>query len=786
MRIASRIFVVGAIPIAIAAGIAIAAILLLTQANRARSSAILAGTVFRTVLTAVTVRNEFIRSPPEDRSTHAAHFFRVAERARNDLGRLRDLGRSETRATREVSETLATFVGSMERLVAVTASNDALVGNMMARAASLIALTDQARERQHASNADIVTSLQEGDRKLRQARNVVDAAYGLRMAVASIQTEELELQRAASAEAQVETRRKLLFDLTRLGFEAADLLTTLSAKDDGSGLSPSSPVADVPARMAALKAGVGPTGMPAWSDKDREVIGSLSHWAEQLLKINSAEYRAYHDEASQLLTYSVQAHDTELATQNIAIVTLKLSNRASTALLRRDEPGARAIYDESRGLVDAVSAQPISPLIQTEMIDALNRWREGLGVTTDGLRQQNTLLTTMDAAAASMVESARSIDTAFSRNAEENGQWVGTILLLGAATGLLLGGTAAYFVARSITQPLEHLQSRMTLLAADPESESIVDSGRRDELGDMARATNTFLVEIARRERAISRAKERADAALKTLQQTQAELIQIEKLASLGQLVAGIAHEINTPIGIALTTATVVDDEARVFRTATADGKVSRMALTRLIERVSEGATLLTTNLSRAADLIQSFKHVAADQVSGEQRVFDVQTWLQQLLTSLGPMLRKSGHTAIVESPEGLTLDTYPGALAQVVTNLVVNASLHAFEKGEQGKITLAVHENGKDMLRLVVGDNGRGIAAEHRGKIFDPFFTTRRSEGSTGLGLHIVFNLVTSTLHGRIYFESVPGAGTRFIIDLPRAFHTNAEKPPSKAEAAA
>lgn len=786
MRIASRIFVVGAIPIAIAAGIAIAAILLLTQANRARSSAILAGTVFRTILTAVTVRNEYLQSSPEERATHATHFFRVAERAEADLGRLRDLGRSEQKATRDVSSTLATFVGNMQRLVAVTASNDALVSSMAARATSLISLTDQARERQHASNADVVTSLQEGDEKLRAARDVMDAAYGVRMAVASIQTGELDLQHAADNDAQAETKRMLEFDFARLDHRVIDLLAQLKAKNDNAGSLLPPPFDDVSARINALKTAVANAGPDAWAPADREVLRRLAQWAEQLLKIDSAEYRAYHDEASQLLTYSVQAHDTELATQNIAIETLKLSNRASLALLRRDEAAARLIFDESRGLADTVAAQPISPLIQTEMIDALSRWREGLHTTTEGLRQQNSLLTNMDGDADSMVESARAIDASFSHNAEENGRWVGTILLLGAAIGLLLGGTAAFFVARSITLPLEHLQSRMTQLAAEPESEIIVDSDRRDELGDMARATNMFLVEIARRERALSRAKERADEALKTLQRTQAELIQIEKLASLGQLVAGVAHEINTPIGIALTTATVIDDETQMFRSATADGKVSRSALGRFVERVSEGAELLTANVSRAADLIQSFKHVAADQVSGEQRTFEVQSWLQQLLTSLGPMLRKAGHVASIDSPEGLMLDTYPGALAQVITNLIVNASLHAFDRGEPGQISLTVSENGSDSLRLVVADNGRGIAAEHRGKIFDPFFTTRRAAGSTGLGLHIVFNLVTSTLQGRIYFETVAGAGTRFIIDLPRALRANVDHALSPAEAAA
>ena len=567
MRIASRIFVVGAIPIAIAAAIAIAAILLLSQANRSRSNAIVAGTVFRTILTAVTVRNEYLQSSPDERAQHAAHFFRVADRAKTDLTRLRELARRNS-DTQSVSATFDTFVDSMKRLAAVTASNDALIRSMAERAASLIALTDQARERQHASNADIITSLQEGDQKLRAARDVVDAAYNVRMAVASIQSEQLDHLHAVAGEAQDELKRMLLFDLTRLDHNVADLVAAQHAKDDNAASVPV-PVGNISQRLTDLKTAADKSGPEAWSDQDRETIDRVAQWAEQLLKINSAEYRAYHDEASQLLTYSVQAHDTETATQNIAIETLKLSNRASGALSRRDEGAARGIYDESRNLAGAVASQPISPLIQTEMIDAVNRWREGLRTTTDGLRQQNALLSDMDRAAASMVESARAIDTTFSRSAEENGRWVGTILLLGAATGLLLGGTAAFFVARSITQPLEQLQSRMTQLAADPESRTNIDSDRRDELGDMARATNRFLTEIARRERALSRAKERADAALTTLQQTQAELIQVEKLASLGQLVAGIAHEINTPIGIALTTATVIDDETQLFRTAT-------------------------------------------------------------------------------------------------------------------------------------------------------------------------------------------------------------------------
>lgn len=304
------------------------------------------------------------------------------------------------------------------------------------------------------------------------------------------------------------------------------------------------------------------------------------------------------------------------------------------------------------------------------------------------------------------------------------------------------------------------------------------ESGRRDELGDMARATNVFLAEIARRERAIRQAKEQADNALASLRQAQTELIQAEKLASLGQLVAGVAHEINTPLGIALTTSTVLDDEVRQFRGSIGSARISRSALDRLVDRAGEGAALLIANLTRAADLVQAFKHVAADQVSGAKREFPVGKWLRELITSLGPMLRKAGHEVSTECPPHLVLDTFPGALGQIVTNLVVNANLHAFAEGQTGRIRITVSEAEEGRIRLVVADDGRGIPADQHARIFDPFYTTRRSEGSTGLGLHIVYNLVTNTLHGRLTLDSAPGQGTRFIIDLPR--HAPAAAAPS------
>ena len=202
----------------------------------------------------------------------------------------------------------------------------------------------------------------------------------------------------------------------------------------------------------------------------------------------------------------------------------------------------------------------------------------------------------------------------------------------------------------------------------------------------MARATNVFITEIGRREQALRKSKDRADAALAELQKTQTDLIQAEKLASLGQLVAGVAHEINTPLGIALTTATLLGDEAKRFGEAAASGKLQRSVLERFVERMREGTELLFGNLSRAADLVHSFKQVAADQASGERRQFSMDVWLQDLLTSLRPILRKTKHEVLIECPPGVMVDTYPGALGQVLTNLLTNAVTHAYDEGTEGQ----------------------------------------------------------------------------------------------------
>lgn len=271
-----------------------------------------------------------------------------------------------------------------------------------------------------------------------------------------------------------------------------------------------------------------------------------------------------------------------------------------------------------------------------------------------------------------------------------------------------------------------------------------------------------------RTEGALRREKERSEETLAELRDTQAHLVQAEKLASLGQLVAGVAHEINTPIGLALTTSTAIEGDLKGLVRAVESGQVRRSELTQGIARLREGMRLLFSNLTRAADLVHSFKQVAIDQANEERRAFELRGWLLELISTLGPLLRRKGHEVRIRCEEGIVLDSYPGALAQVISNLALNAVIHGFPEGRTGLLDLTVTRAGEGSLRIVFADDGVGIPPENLRKVFDPFFTTRREQGSTGLGLHIVFNLVVSTLQGQIDLASEAGVGTRVTIDLP------------------
>ncbi len=254
---------------------------------------------------------------------------------------------------------------------------------------------------------------------------------------------------------------------------------------------------------------------------------------------------------------------------------------------------------------------------------------------------------------------------------------------------------------------------------------------------------------------------------LETLKRTQNQLIQSEKMSALGNLVAGVAHEINTPIGISVTAASHLAERTAEITEAYDKNQITRSELEKFLELGRDMSKIILTNLDRAANLIRSFKQVAVDQSSEIKRTFNVQAYINEVLMSLQPELKKTKHQIKINCEEELEIESYPGALSQIITNLVMNSLAHAFDENESGLITFTITKN-QTMLNFVYSDNGRGISQENLGKIFNPFFTTRRGKGGTGLGLHIVYNIVTQTLHGTINCQSEPNHGTTFTISFP------------------
>lgn len=245
------------------------------------------------------------------------------------------------------------------------------------------------------------------------------------------------------------------------------------------------------------------------------------------------------------------------------------------------------------------------------------------------------------------------------------------------------------------------------------------------------------------------------------------QLVQSEKLAALGSLVAGIAHELNTPLGNVLTVASTLREEAASFGERLQSNSIRRSEVRAAIETLREAGELIERNATRAAKLIADFKQVAVDQSSTRRRHFELAEVLNEMLSTLHPLLGRSGHLVCLDIPEGIEMNSYPGPLEQIITNFVTNSLNHGFEHTAAGHISLSARqENGRVLLRYA--DNGDGIAESALGHLFDPFFTTKLGQGGSGLGLYIVYNLVTGVLGGRIAVRSAPGSGAEFTLDLP------------------
>lgn len=327
-----------------------------------------------------------------------------------------------------------------------------------------------------------------------------------------------------------------------------------------------------------------------------------------------------------------------------------------------------------------------------------------------------------------------------------------------------------------VFKPLKQLRDGLFDLATrGTDDVEELPEDRRDELGDVIRGFNQIqrrlkstIGRIREAEDASRRSAEQTAQALTDLRQTQESLVQAERLASLGSLVAGVAHEINTPVGIALTSASVLKAATDDILQAVATQGVKKSDIMRYLDTANESTRLIMNNAYRAAHLIHSFKQIAVDQTSEARRPFGLKEYIQEIVSSLQPMLKKMPLTLTLDCPVDIVLDSYPGAFAQVITNLTLNCVEHAFGVEDPGVIGIRARLDG-EIVELHVSDDGRGIAPDVLDRIFDPFFTTRRGQGGTGLGLNIVYNLIAKQFAGTITVHSTLGQGTHFTLRFPR-----------------
>ncbi|MBA4344015.1 MAG: hypothetical protein C0423_17900 [Methylibium sp.] len=266
----------------------------------------------------------------------------------------------------------------------------------------------------------------------------------------------------------------------------------------------------------------------------------------------------------------------------------------------------------------------------------------------------------------------------------------------------------------------------------------------------------------------LARRNEDLAQALAELQQTRDELVESAKLAALGSMVAGIAHELNTPIGNGLTVASTLAETSQAMRQSMEAG-IKRSSLQAFLDDAVTAGDILQRNLERAATLIASFKQVAVDQTSSQRRKFQLHDTLAEVLLALSPSLKSSGCAVRLQEIAGdIQMDSYPGPLGQVLANLVNNSLIHGYADQAPGEVRITVTRQGGGQVSIDVADDGAGIAAEHQSRIFEPFFTTRLGKGGSGLGLSIVRNIVTATLGGRIEVISALGEGTTVRMTLP------------------
>jgi signal transduction histidine kinase len=305
----------------------------------------------------------------------------------------------------------------------------------------------------------------------------------------------------------------------------------------------------------------------------------------------------------------------------------------------------------------------------------------------------------------------------------------------------------------------------------------------RDEAEAISRTYQAHLERITNELE--ERVKERTIAlqeSIDQLENTQSQLIESEKMSALGNLVAGVAHEVNTPLGISITAASIFKNEIKTIQAQLEENKLTKSALHNFIETIAEADEILMKNLERAALLIKNFKKISVDQSSEDIRDFELNSYMQEILTTFKNELRHRPVSLEVKfKDEAISMHSYPGAIAQIIINMLQNTLVHAFDDEQEGKIFIQTQKQ-NDKVKIIFSDDGKGLDKSIAEKIFEPFITTKRNQGGTGLGLNITYNLITQQLGGTIRIDSEHQKGTSFIIELPCELESISKQDPLHA----
>lgn len=359
------------------------------------------------------------------------------------------------------------------------------------------------------------------------------------------------------------------------------------------------------------------------------------------------------------------------------------------------------------------------------------------------------------------------------------------LITINVIVTIILSIIISIYISKNITKPLIQITNKAKLISEDNLDIDNFNISNNDETGILAHyfkeMTRKLISEIENRKAVEAKLKDlnselesqvevRTSELLqniKDLEKAHIQLVESERLASLGNIVSGVTHEINTPLGSGLSTASHIQRLNANFKEQLLENKMTKTDLIKYIDQMDEATDLLNFSLNRAADLVQSFKLIAVNQHSNNISKFYICDYIQKTLLSLKHEYKNSGHKIEFNCDNDFLINSYPGAYSQIITNLLMNALVHAFNEGQKGIIVISVTKS-EDSIILSFKDNGVGIDDISKGKIFEPFFTTSKEKGGSGLGLNLVYDLVTNQLKGSIECISELNKGTEFIIKTP------------------